>query len=240
VTDIVAQPTYLDVHLPEGKRFTQPIPRGHAAFAYLYEGDASFGKEDVRVQGPRLVVFKDGDAVTAQPIGGPARVPAGLGRADQGTDRALRAVRHEHARGDPPDARGAARRPVRRHGGRAVIGFRVCGWPRRATLRPSPRSTRPPCSSGRLRSSSFPRQPRRWRAARRVAPSFPWLVAERAGDVNRYAYGSRHKERDAYAWSVDVSAYVRADCHARGSGAGSTPRCSHCWRSRATGGHGRA
>ena len=50
VTDIVAQPTYLDVHLPEGRRFTQPIPRGHAAFAYLYEGDASFGKEDVRVQ----------------------------------------------------------------------------------------------------------------------------------------------------------------------------------------------
>jgi redox-sensitive bicupin YhaK (pirin superfamily) len=73
VTDIVAQPTYLDVHLPEGKRFTQPIPKGHAAFAYLYEGDATFGKEDVRVHGPRLVVFKDGDAITAQPLGGPAR-----------------------------------------------------------------------------------------------------------------------------------------------------------------------
>jgi redox-sensitive bicupin YhaK (pirin superfamily) len=73
VTDIHAQPTYLDVHLPEGKRFTHPIPRGHAAFAYLYEGQASFGKEDVRVTGPRLVVFKDGDAVTAMPAGGPAR-----------------------------------------------------------------------------------------------------------------------------------------------------------------------
>jgi redox-sensitive bicupin YhaK (pirin superfamily) len=73
VTDIAAQPTYLDVRLPEGKRFTHKVPKGHAAFAYLFDGNASFGKEDVRVQGPRLVVFKDGDAVTAMPIGGPAR-----------------------------------------------------------------------------------------------------------------------------------------------------------------------
>ncbi|MEP7027926.1 MAG: pirin family protein [Candidatus Eisenbacteria bacterium] len=73
VTDIAAQPTYLDVHMPEGRRFTQGVPRGHAAFAYLYEGDASFGEEDVRVRGPRLVVFQDGDAVTATPLGGPAR-----------------------------------------------------------------------------------------------------------------------------------------------------------------------
>jgi quercetin 2,3-dioxygenase len=49
------------------------VPKGHAAFAYLYEGDASFGDEDVRVHGPRLVVFGDGDAITATPLGGPAR-----------------------------------------------------------------------------------------------------------------------------------------------------------------------
>lgn len=73
VRDIIAQPTFLDVHLPEGKRFTHPIPRGHAAFAYLYLGDASFGSEDVRVKGPRLVVFKDGDGVSATPLGGEAR-----------------------------------------------------------------------------------------------------------------------------------------------------------------------
>jgi redox-sensitive bicupin YhaK (pirin superfamily) len=73
VTDIMAQPTYLDVHLPAGKRFTHPVPRGHAAFAYLYEGTASFGVEDVRVQGPRLVVFKDGDGIAAHALGGEAR-----------------------------------------------------------------------------------------------------------------------------------------------------------------------
>jgi phosphinothricin acetyltransferase len=38
--------------------------------------------------------------------------------------------------------------------------------------------------------------------ARRVAavhPHFPWLVAERDGPVIGYAYGSRHRERAAYA-----------------------------------------
>ena len=53
-----------------------------------------------------------------------------------------------------------------------------------------------------------------------VAPSFPWIVAERAGEVIGSAYGSRHKERDAYKWSVDVSAYIRGDCHRQGIGRG--------------------
>jgi L-amino acid N-acyltransferase YncA len=59
--------------------------------------------------------------------------------------------------------------------------------------------------------------------ARRIAkvhPSHPWLVAERGGEVVGYAYGSRHKERDAYAWSVDVSVYVRADLQRAGIGRG--------------------
>ena len=33
-----------------------------------------------------------------------------------------------------------------------------------------------------------------------------------------YAYASRHRERAAYQWSVDVSVYVRADAHRRGIG----------------------
>ena len=47
----------------------------------------------------------------------------------------------------------------------------------------------------------------------------PWLVSEDdAGAVNGYAYASKHRERAAYQWSVDVSAYVRED--ARGTGVG--------------------
>jgi L-amino acid N-acyltransferase YncA len=50
--------------------------------------------------------------------------------------------------------------------------------------------------------------------------AFPWLVWEEGGRVAGYVYASRHKERAAYQWSVDVTAYVRAD--ARGTGVGKT------------------
>jgi phosphinothricin acetyltransferase len=47
----------------------------------------------------------------------------------------------------------------------------------------------------------------------------PWLVAEDAsGAISGYAYASRHRERLAYQWSVDTTAYVRHD--ARGTGVG--------------------
>jgi len=42
---------------------------------------------------------------------------------------------------------------------------------------------------------------------------FPWFVGEDdAGRVNGYVYAGLHKERAAYRWSVDVTAYVREDC----------------------------
>jgi phosphinothricin acetyltransferase len=49
----------------------------------------------------------------------------------------------------------------------------------------------------------------------------PWLVAVDADDtVKGYVYASRHRERAAYQWSVDVTAYVHVD--ARGAGVGKT------------------
>ncbi len=36
----------------------------------------------------------------------------------------------------------------------------------------------------------------------------PWLVAEEDGSVLGYAYASPHRDRVAYQWSVEVSAYV--------------------------------
>jgi len=36
----------------------------------------------------------------------------------------------------------------------------------------------------------------------------PWLVATDGDAVTGYAYASRHRERAAYQWSVDVSVYV--------------------------------
>ena len=36
----------------------------------------------------------------------------------------------------------------------------------------------------------------------------PWLVLLDGGEVAGYAYASRHRDRAAYRWSVDVSVYV--------------------------------
>jgi L-amino acid N-acyltransferase YncA len=58
----------------------------------------------------------------------------------------------------------------------------------------------------------------RERIAKTLA-SLPWLVGEDAhGQINGYAYASRHRERPAYQWSVDVTAYVREDSQRSGVG----------------------
>jgi redox-sensitive bicupin YhaK (pirin superfamily) len=67
VTEIAADPTYLDVALPAGGSFSQPIARGHSAFAYVFEGRGIFGALDMAmgqvVVHPALVVLGDGDQV---------------------------------------------------------------------------------------------------------------------------------------------------------------------------------
>jgi L-amino acid N-acyltransferase YncA len=55
--------------------------------------------------------------------------------------------------------------------------------------------------------------------ARRAAKCMertPWLVYEREGSVLGYAYAGTHRERAAYQWSVEVSAYVHHDFHKQG------------------------
>jgi phosphinothricin acetyltransferase len=49
-------------------------------------------------------------------------------------------------------------------------------------------------------------------------PTHPWLVAERGNDILGYAYAGKHRQRAAYRWSVDVSAYVREDARRMGIG----------------------
>lgn len=46
----------------------------------------------------------------------------------------------------------------------------------------------------------------------------PWLVAEHDKEVVGYAYAGKHRERAAYRWSVDVTAYVREDLRRSGIG----------------------
>jgi len=85
VREIVAEPEYLDVTLPAHGRFVQPVPRGHSAFAYIFEGEGRFGVSEVleggyRAEGagtvaaaPRLLVFADGDEVCVETDDVPAR-----------------------------------------------------------------------------------------------------------------------------------------------------------------------
>ena len=47
----------------------------------------------------------------------------------------------------------------------------------------------------------------------------PWLVSiDGGGLVEGYVYASVHRDRPAYQWSVDVTAYVRADARRTGVG----------------------
>jgi len=85
VTEIAAQPLYMDVTLEAGSEFDLPVPAGHFALAYVFEGEGLFGLEaagdvgagDVGagdggavsgefVQAVRMLVFTDGDRLRAR------------------------------------------------------------------------------------------------------------------------------------------------------------------------------
>jgi redox-sensitive bicupin YhaK (pirin superfamily) len=76
VTEIYAEPEYIDVEMPAGCTFVQPVRSGHNAFAYVFRGEGNFGVGcDLGYRGdldgqlahaPRLVIFGDGDEVRVQ------------------------------------------------------------------------------------------------------------------------------------------------------------------------------
>ncbi|MBR6807651.1 MAG: N-acetyltransferase [Clostridia bacterium] len=47
----------------------------------------------------------------------------------------------------------------------------------------------------------------------KILKCFPWLVCENDGHIIGYAYASKHRERAAYAWSVDFSVYIAPKYH---------------------------
>ena len=83
VTEIYAEPEYLDVTLPPGAAFVQPVPRGHAALAYAFEGEGRFGVgcdlgyrgdlDGALLSAPQMAVFGDGDEVRVQTDARPVR-----------------------------------------------------------------------------------------------------------------------------------------------------------------------
>jgi len=45
---------------------------------------------------------------------------------------------------------------------------------------------------------------------------YPWLVAEANGMVAGYAYAGKHRERQAYQWSVETSVYIHPAFYRQG------------------------
>lgn len=52
----------------------------------------------------------------------------------------------------------------------------------------------------------------------KIQKDYPYLVCEIDGKVVGYAYASKHRERAAYQYSVEVSVYVAQDYHRKGIG----------------------
>lgn len=46
--------------------------------------------------------------------------------------------------------------------------------------------------------------------------NYAWLVAESKGEIAGYAYATRHRERTAYQWSVEVSVYINEKYYRQG------------------------
>ena len=166
VSEIYAEPEYLDVSLPAGAHFVQPVPRGHAALAYTFEGEGVFGVaadlgyrgdlDGVLLTAPQMAVFGDGDVVRVEADSRSVRFLLVSGKPLGRTHRPLRPLRHEHSRG----ALAGAARPAERHlrvAGRPGVGAEaahvVAGHPGAVTaaaagsLRPARRSPPPGVSA---------------------------------------------------------------------------------------------
>jgi phosphinothricin acetyltransferase len=62
---------------------------------------------------------------------------------------------------------------------------------------------------------------RRWSAIRMIG--WPYLVAERGGEIVGYAYAARYRTRPAYRYAAEDSVYVRHDLGGQGIGAALMP-----------------
>jgi redox-sensitive bicupin YhaK (pirin superfamily) len=66
VDGLTTDPLYLDVRLPAGGVFETPITSGYNAFLYLYEGDASVGRDAQALKHRSAGLLSDGDSVRVQ------------------------------------------------------------------------------------------------------------------------------------------------------------------------------
>ncbi len=131
IEGVAADPRYLDIWVPPGKRKTIPVELERHAFAYVFEGSGDFraaskpfGVLTEKTDGVNETVVREADR---QPLAGPVRprrrgdgagrrpghpFPAGLRQADRGAGRLARADRDELAGRAATGLRRIARRHV--------------------------------------------------------------------------------------------------------------------------------
>jgi redox-sensitive bicupin YhaK (pirin superfamily) len=70
VTEIAAQPLYMDVRLEPESDFSLPVPAGHTCLAYVFGGSGLFGVDESGegefIEGVRMLVFGPGETFRAQ------------------------------------------------------------------------------------------------------------------------------------------------------------------------------
>ena len=71
VTEIAANPIYLDVALEPGATFNVPVPEKQTCLAYIFDGQGVFG--DQEVAGVKMVVFGSGDQIEVKAGTSPLR-----------------------------------------------------------------------------------------------------------------------------------------------------------------------
>ncbi len=68
VTEIAAQPLYMDITLEPNTKFNLPVPQGHNLVAYVFEGEGIFGIDEdghgELVEAVHMVEFEDGDHIS--------------------------------------------------------------------------------------------------------------------------------------------------------------------------------
>ena len=78
VSGISVAPTYLDVSIPAGVTFTNPVDHGHSAFTYVFNGTINIGvaknEDNVIVHSPKLLVWGEGDEIQVVATDAPARL----------------------------------------------------------------------------------------------------------------------------------------------------------------------
>lgn len=79
VTEVLADPTYLDVELQPGSEEQFAAPADHTAFLYLFEGSGQVAGEEIR-ESPALLVLGEGDVLEVQALDESMRFLLVMGR----------------------------------------------------------------------------------------------------------------------------------------------------------------